>query len=128
MKTYKLTPLDQLVLQKRQLSEEIKVSEQKMAFQMQYLNDNWSSMLVKGVTSSLKNKLTDTVGQISPVSTSSYVTRSLGGGWGNLFFSNYKLVGSMGWKIIKPIALTFLTKKATSMLFSRKKKTKTLRS
>ena len=122
MKTYKLTPLDQLILQQRQLSEEIKVSEQKMAFQMQYLSDNWGSMLVKGVTSSIKNKLTDTVGQISPVSTSSYVTRSLGGGWGNLFFSNYKLVGSTGWKIIKPIAMAFLTKKATSMLFSRKKK------
>ena len=122
MKTYKLTPLDQLILQERQLSEEIKISEQKMAFQMQYLSDNWGSMLVKGVTSSIKNKLTDTVGQISPVATSSYVTRTLGGGWGNLFFSNYKLVGSMGWKIIKPIAMAFLTKKATSMLFSRKKK------
>ncbi|HUI32927.1 MAG: hypothetical protein PHQ56_07450 [Dysgonamonadaceae bacterium] len=122
MKTYKLTPLDQLVLEEKQLREEIKVAEQKMVFQLQYLNDNWGSMLLKGITSSIKNKLTETVGQISPVSNSSYVTRAIGGGWGNLFLSNYKLVGSLGWSILKPIALTFLTKRATSMLFRRKKK------
>lgn len=121
MKTYKLTPLDQLRIEQRQLGEEIKVAEQKMVFQLQYLNDNWGTMLLRGVTSSVKNKLTETVGHISPVSTSSYVTRSLGGGWGNLFFSNYKLIGSIGWKIIKPIALTFLSKKATSMLFRRRR-------
>lgn len=122
MRTYKLTPLDQLKLEKKQLHEEINTAEQKMVFQLQYLNDNWGSMLLKGATSSIKNRLTDTVGQISPVSQSSYVTRTLGGGWGNLFLSNYKLVGSVGWKIIKPIALTFLTRRATSMLFHRKKR------
>ncbi|HTN67997.1 MAG TPA: hypothetical protein VLZ33_00880 [Dysgonamonadaceae bacterium] len=122
MRTYKLTPLDQLKLEKKQLREEINTAEQKMVFQLQYLNDNWGSMLLKGATSSIKNRLTDTVGQISPVSQSSYVTRTLGGGWGNLFLSNYKLVGSVGWKIIKPIALTFLTRRATSMLFHRKKR------
>lgn len=123
MKTYKLTPLDQLKLEKRQLREEIKVAEQKMIFQVQYINDNWGSMLLKGVTSSIKNKLTETVEYISPAyNSSSYVTRTMGGGWGNLFLSNYKLVGSVGWRIIRPIVLTYLTRKATSMLFSRKKK------
>ncbi len=122
MKTYKLTPLDQLLLEERQLREEIQVSEQKMVFQFQYLNDNWGSMLLKGITSTVKNKVTNTFEQISPIVASPYVTRAIGGGWGNLFLSNYKLVGSLGWRIIKPIALTLITKKAKSMLFPSKKR------
>ena len=122
MKTYKLTPLDQLLLEEKQLREEIKVSEQKMVFQLQYLNDNWGSMLLKGMTSSLKNKVTNTFEHISPIATSPYVTRAIGGGWGGLLLSNYKLVGSMGWKILKPIALTILSRKAKSMIFPRRKR------
>ena len=121
MKTYKLTPLDQLLLEKKQLQEEIKVSEQKMVFQLQYFNDNWGSMLLKGVGSSVMGKVTNKVDHFSPLSTASYVTRGLGGGWGSLFLSNYKTFGSVGWKILKPLALTFLTKRATSMLFHRKR-------
>ena len=120
MKTYRLTPLDQLKLEERQLREEIKISEQKMVFQLQYINDNWGSMLLKGITSTVKNKVTDTFEHISPIATSPYVTRAIGGGWGSLILSNYKLVGSMGWRILKPIALTLLTRKAKSMLFPRK--------
>lgn len=122
MKTYKLTPLDQLMLEERQLREEIKISEQKMVFQMQYINDNWGSMLLKELTSTVKNKVSDTFEHISPVSSSPYVTRTLGGGWGNLFLSNYKLVGSIGWRLIKPIALTLITRKAKTMLFGRKRR------
>ena len=122
MKTYKLTPYDQLKLEKKQLREEIKISEQKMAFQVQYIHDNWGSMLLKSTTSSIMNRVTSRAESSSPVSSSSYLTRSPGGGWGDFILSNYKSVGSIGWIILKPIALTFLTKKATSMLFSRKKK------
>ncbi len=122
MKTYRLTPLDQLKLEERQLREEIKISEQKMVFQLQYINDNWGSMLLKGITSSVKNKVTNTFEHISPIATSPYVTRAIGGGWGGLLLSNYKLVGSMGWKILKPIALTILSRKAKSMLFPRRKR------
>ena len=122
MKTYRLTPLDQLKLEERQLREEIKVSEQKMVFQLQYINDNWGSMLLKGITSTVKNKVADTFEQISPIATSPYVTRAIGGGWGSLLLSNYKLVGSMGWKILKPIALTILSRKAKSMIFPRRKR------
>lgn len=121
MKTYKLTPYDQIKIEKKQLREEIKISEQKMAFQLEYIHDNWGSMLLKSTTSSIINKVTDRAGGSSPVSTS-YLTRSPGGGWGNYFLSNYKTVGSIGWRLIKPIALGFLTKKATSMLFSKRKK------
>ena len=124
MRTYNLTPLDQLKLEEKQLREEIKIAEQKMSFQLQYISDNWGSMIVKSVSSSILNKVTDRVDSASPFSAASYLTRSIGGGggWGNLLLSNYKTVGSIGWKILKPIALTFLTKKATSRLFSKRKK------
>lgn len=124
MKTYKLTPLDQLKLEEKQLREEIKISEQKMVFQLQYINDNWGSMLLKSISSSIMNKVTDRVESSSPVSNTSYLTRTSGGGggWGSFFLSNYKSVGSMGWRILKPIALTFITKKATSKLFPRRKR------
>ena len=122
MKTYKLTPLDQLKLEEKQLREEIKISEQKMAFQLQYIHDNWGSMLLRSTTSSIMNKVSDRTSGSSPVSNTSYLTRSVGGGWGNFFLSNYKSVCSVGWRLIKPIALGFITKKATSMLFSKKKK------
>ena len=123
MRTYSLTPLDQLKLEEKQLREEIKIAEQKMAFQLQYISDNWGSMIVKSVSSSIMNKVTDRLDSTSPISTTSYLTRSIGGGgWGNLLLSNYKTVGSIGWKILKPIALTFLTKKVTSKLFSKSKK------
>ncbi len=122
MKTYKLTPLDQLKIEEKQLREEIKISEQKMAFQLQHIHDNWGSMLLRSTTSSIMNKVTDRVGGSSPISSTSYLTRSVGGGWGSFILSNYKSVGSVGWRLLKPIALGFLTKKATSMLFSKKKK------
>lgn len=122
MRTYNLTPLEQLKLEEKQLREEIKISEQKMAFQLQYINDNWGSMLLKSVTSSIMNKVTDRVESSSPVSNTSYLTRSVGGGWGNFFLSNYKSVGSIGWRLLKPLALTIITKKATSKLFSKKKR------
>ncbi len=122
MRTYKLTPLDQLKLEEKQLREEIKISEQKMVFQLQYINDNWGSMLLKSVSSSIMNKVTDRVESSSPLSSSSYLTRNIGGGWGNLLLSNYKSFGSMGWRLLKPIALTFITKRATARLFHRKKR------
>ncbi len=110
------------MLEERQLREEIKISEQKMAFQLQYINDNWGSMLLKGITSSIKNKVTNTFEHIAPIATSPYVTRTLGGGWGNLLLSNYKVVGSLGWRLIKPVVFTILTHKAKSLLSSKKKR------
>ena len=128
MKTYKLTPLDQLKLEEKQLREEIKVSEQKMVFQLQYIHDNWGSMLLKSVSSSIMSKVSDRVESSSPVS-SNYLTKSASGGWvnnlgsvANILFSNYKSVGSIGWKILKPIALTLITKKVTSKLLPRRKR------
>ncbi len=61
MKTYKLTPLEELRLEKKKLREERAIASQRLAYQLQYLNDNWGTMLTKGVTSSVKSKLTETL-------------------------------------------------------------------
>ena len=122
MKTYKLTPLDQIILEQKQLREEIKISEQKMAFQIQYINDNWGSMLLKSTTSSIMNKVTNRIEGSSPISNMSYLPQSVSGGWGSFLLSNYKSVGSIGWRLIKPLALTMLTKKVTTKLFKKKKR------
>ena len=50
MKSYKLTPLDELHLEKKKLREERAISGQRLSYQIQYLADNWGSMLTKGVT------------------------------------------------------------------------------
>lgn len=124
MKAYKLTPLDQINLEKKQLREEIKISEHKMAFQLQYVNDNWGTMFLKSVTSSIMNKVTDRAYHTSPSSSTSRITRAIGSGGGinSFLLSNYKAVGSIGWRLLKPIAIGFITKRATSLIFSKKKK------
>ena len=61
MKSNKLTPLDELHLEKKRLREERAISGQRLSYQLQYLADNWGSMLTKGVTGSLKNKLAETM-------------------------------------------------------------------
>ncbi|HOT64948.1 MAG TPA: hypothetical protein PLV98_05930, partial [Dysgonamonadaceae bacterium] len=65
MKTYKLTPLEQLQMEQKRLREERAIAEQRMGFQFQYLADNWGTLLTKGVASSIKNKITETVDGIS---------------------------------------------------------------
>ncbi|MDI3505354.1 MAG: hypothetical protein PWQ81_576, partial [Bacteroidota bacterium] len=49
MKTYKLTPLEQLQMEQKRLREERAIAEQRMGFQFQYLADNWGTLLTKGV-------------------------------------------------------------------------------
>ena len=71
MKTYRLTPLDELHLEKKRLREERAISEQRLSYQFQYLQDNWGTMLTKGVLSSVKHKFAETVDTITSGSSSS---------------------------------------------------------
>ena len=59
MSTYKLTPLEELRLEKKRLREERAIASRRLAYQLQYLNDNWGSMLTKGVSSSVKTKIAE---------------------------------------------------------------------
>lgn len=125
MKAYKLTPLERLKLEEKKLHEDLRLSEQKLLFQFQYIGDNWGSITLKSITSSFMNRA-GAITHVSPVSTSTGIARTIGSNIGNIFLSNYKLLGTVGWKMIKPMALpvaiSFITKKATSRLFGKKRK------
>ncbi len=125
MKSYKLTPLDELHLEKKKLREERAISGQRLGYQIQYLADNWGSMLTKGVASSIKNKFTETVDTLSYGSSSSVVpfkTKKPGNPWLNLALSNLPLIGGVAWRVAKPAILAFAAKKITGKLFGGKKR------
>ena len=65
MSTYKLSPLEELRLEKKRYNEQRTIVSQRLSYQLQYLNDNWGTMLTKGVTSSIRTKLSETVDSLS---------------------------------------------------------------
>jgi len=126
MSTYKLTPLEELLLEKKRLREERAIASRRLAYQLQYLSDNWGSMLTKGVTSSVKSKFAETMDNLSSGSSYSmtpFVTKRANP-WINFAVSNMPLIGSITWGIAKPALIAFATKKVTSFLFGRKRKAK----
>lgn len=125
MKSYKLTPLDELHLEKKKLREERAISGQRLSYQLQYLADNWGSMLTKGVTSSIKTKFSETVDNLSYGSSSSVVpfkTKKPGNPWLNLALSNLPFISGVAWKVAKPTILAFAAKKITAKLFGGRKR------
>jgi len=127
MKTYKLTPLEQLQMEQKRLREERAIAEQRMGFQFQYLADNWGTLLTKGVASSIKNKITETVDGISSAgnaSTAPFITKPLSVfNWRGLIKSNLPfLVSSIVWKTAKPALIAFAAKKVSSLIFGRRRK------
>lgn len=124
MSTYKLTPIEELRLEKKRLREERTIASQRLAYQLQYLSDNWGTMLTKGITSSVKTKLAETLDHLSSGSSYSvtpFVTKRTNP-WLNLALSNLPLIGSVSWKIAKPALIAFAIRKIPSMLFGRKRK------
>lgn len=124
MSTYKLNPLEELRLEKKRLREERSIASQRLSYQLQYLNDNWGSMLTRGLTSSMKLKFAETMDNLSSgnnYSVTPFVTRKANP-WVNLLVSNLPLLGSVTWKLSKPALIAFALKKGTSILFGRKKK------
>ncbi|MDD2328324.1 MAG: hypothetical protein PHZ13_08425 [bacterium] len=124
MSTYKLTPLEELRLEKKREREERNIASQRLSYQLQYLSDNWGSMITRGITSSMKTKFVETIDTLSSgndYSVTPYVTRKRNP-WVNLALSNLPLLGSVTWKLTKPAIIAFVLKKGTSLLFGRKKK------
>lgn len=124
MSTYKLTPLEELRLEKKRLREERIIASQRLSYQLQYLTDNWGTMLTKGVASSVKSKLVETVDHLSSGSSYSvtpFVTKRTNP-WLNLVLSNLPLIGSLSWKIARPALITFGIRKIPSLLFGKKRK------
>ncbi|NLX65920.1 MAG: hypothetical protein GXZ19_03975 [Bacteroidales bacterium] len=124
MSSYRLTPLEELRLEKRRLREERGIAGQRLSYQLQYLNDNWGIMLTKGITSSMKSKLTATVDNLSSGSSYSVTpfVAKRSNPWLNLVMSNLPLIGSLSWKVAKPALIAFTIRKIPTMLFGKKKK------
>jgi hypothetical protein len=126
MSTYKLSPLEELRLKKKRLREERDISGQRLSYQLQYLSDNWGSLITRGLTSSIRTRFAETVDNLSAGSFSfetPFFTRT-SNPWLSLIVSNLPLIGGLVWKLAKPAVLAFAAKKATSMLFRRKKKSR----
>lgn len=124
MSTYKLTPIEELRLEKKRLREERVIASQRLSYQLQYLNDNWGTMLTKGIASSVKSKLAETVDNLSSGSSYSvtpFVTKRTNP-WLNLAMSNLPLIGSLSWKVAKPALITYAIRKIPSLLFGKKRK------
>lgn len=128
MKTYNLTPLEELRLEKKRYREERSIASQRLSYQLQYINDNWGTLLTKGITSSVKSKLSETIDGLSGGSSTSvtpFLTKRtnpwLNNTVMNIVTSNLPLIGSLIWKVAKPALVAFGTKKITSALFRRKR-------
>jgi hypothetical protein len=128
MSRYKLTRLEELRLEKKRHEEERTIASQRLSYELQYLNDNWGSLLTKGITSSIRSKLTETVDNLSTSSTSSitpFVTKGHNSWLNNaamqIIMSNLPFIGSVTWKFAKPALLAFGVRKVTSTLFGRKR-------
>lgn len=129
MSTYKLSPLEELHLEKKRYREERSIASRRLSYQLQYLNDNWGTLLTKGVTSSVKSKFSETIDSLSGGSSTSitpFITKR-SNPWVNntvmnIVTANLPLIGSIIWKVTKPALVAFGTKKLTSLVFRRKKK------
>ena len=126
MARYKLSPLEELRLEKKRLREERHIAGQRLSYQLQYLSNNWGALIIKGVSTSLRTRAMDVVGSLisEPLrsdSDSPFFTKNPNP-WLSLVASNMPLISGIVWKMAKPAVLAFLMKKATAMLFSKKKK------
>ncbi|MGI6074038.1 MAG: hypothetical protein ACOYEA_05300 [Fermentimonas sp.] len=129
MRTYKLSPIEELRMEKKRCQEERLISSQRLAYQIQYLNDNWGSMITRGLTSSVKTKLSETIDGLSSNSQTSvtpFVTKRNTTWFNNpimnLVVNNLPLVGSIVWKIAKPALVAFGTKRITSSIFGGRRR------
>ena len=131
MSKYKLGPLEELRLEKKRFKAERKIASRRLSYEIQYINDNWGSMLTKGISSSIKSKFSETVDNLSTPSYASvkpFITKVRNPWLHNtvtqIILSNLPLIGSAIWNITKPALIAFGAKKITSAVFGRKKKKK----
>ncbi|MDR2815092.1 MAG: hypothetical protein LBB62_00080, partial [Proteiniphilum sp.] len=115
--------IEELRLEKKRLREERVIASQRLSYQLQYLNDNWGTMLTKGIASSVKSKLAETVDNLSSgsFSVTPFITKG-SNPWLNLAMLSLPLIGSLSWKVAKPALIAYAIRKISSMLFGKKRK------
>ena len=123
MARYKLSPLEELRLEKKRLREERHIAGQRLSYQVQYLSQNWGSLITKGIVSSIRTRFMDLTNNLlseTMVSESPFFTKSPNP-WLSLVASNMPLIGGLAWKMAKPAIIAFVIKKVTAALFGRSK-------
>lgn len=130
MTKYSITPLDELRLAKKQAREERAIAEQKLSYQLQYLQDNWGTLMGKGLSSSVKTKFVETIDNISQGSFSSNAPlpfmpkNNKHTQWVNLAIANIPLVSKVAWRLAKPSLYAYTVRKITNKLLGRNKKSR----
>jgi len=126
MSTNKLTPLEELRLEKKRLREERAVAGKRLSTQLEYLNNNWGVMLTKEVTSTFKSRFAESVCNLSEGATGSIVPFLTKGSNPliNLALSSLPSIGSLAWGVARPAIFAFIARKATSFLFGRRKRSR----
>lgn len=125
MGTQRLSPLSELHLAKKAAREERAISEQRLSYQLQYLADNWGTLLTKGLTSSVKTKFAETLDNIthgSPSPLMPVATQKRSSYWMSFALSNMPLIGKIAWKVVKPTVYAFTAKKLTNKLLGSKRR------
>ncbi len=127
MGTNRLSPLNELHLAKKSAREERAISEQRLSYQLQYLADNWGSLLTKGLTSSVRTKFAETLDNITHGSQASpllpIIPQKRGTShWIGLALSNLPLISKIAWKIAKPTVYAFTAKKVGNKIFGLRKR------
>ncbi len=127
MRTYKLTPLDELHLEKKKLRENRDIAAKRLSYQLQYLDDNWGTMLTQGIASSVKTKFAETLDTLSGGSFDSAFPlsgRRNRMAWLNILTSNLPLVSKVAWQVGKPAVMGFIMKRVTERFLGGKGKKK----
>ncbi len=128
MAKYSITPLDELRLAKKKAREEKAIAEQRLSYQLQYLADNWGTLVTKGLSSSVRTKFVETIENISHGSFSSntalpFMPKKKGyTQWVNLALANIPLISKVAWRLTKPTVYAFAAKKLTGKIFRRSSK------
>ena len=127
MKKYKLTPFEKLQVEKERLREERETAEKRMLFQFRYIADNWGMIITKSITGGVKNKLSETIDNISYAGTNRttiFHTSPRKMKWGNFLISNLPTIAQIDMAHCQACLDYLLYKKVMSMILKRQKKNK----
>lgn len=115
----KLSPLEELKLEKVKLREECQIRQQKLQADLNYAKKNWGSLIFSTAFSSSKNGIT---GLITPFigKKSTVKDKDKSSGLGSLLLSFTPLI----WEIAQPMLIGVLMKKAKSLITGKKKNKK----
>ncbi len=128
MSTHGLTPLNELHLAKKKAREERTISERRLSYQLQYLADNWGTLLTKGLSSSVKTKFAETLDNLTQGSHTPLLQQGVSKKgapyWMNIVLSNLPLISKILWRVAKPTVFAFTAKRLTSKIFGFGKRRK----